>query len=318
MLSSRSTTAAEGETLDSPSSRQPTSSSQIVFFLAAVFAALLISPGTASALPCNPETRIGGSSEISASQTAQRGASTPRHIRQLGRSVRQLAHGLGVFINQDPIGFAGGLNLYQYVGNNPLRYTDPLGLAGGSILVPLAIALLATMNRSNPEAPSAFDLPDETLIKLLELLGASEGQAEYGAAGCMLAAGGVGLVKGTLRSGRRKLISLLKALLARKAGFSGRGVPLILDNSLGVSIKQLAKLLRDKGFDARTVGEIFDGVDPKDPNIRRLAQQLGGRVVASDRGRQLGQGFGELGIHIPGAVRLPETALRLIEEALKK
>jgi RHS repeat-associated protein len=35
---------------------------------------------------------------------------------------------LGRFISRDPIGFAGGLNLYGYVGNNPLTFTDPYGL----------------------------------------------------------------------------------------------------------------------------------------------------------------------------------------------
>jgi len=35
---------------------------------------------------------------------------------------------IGRFISKDPIGFAGGLNLYSYVGNNPIRYIDPLGL----------------------------------------------------------------------------------------------------------------------------------------------------------------------------------------------
>ncbi len=35
---------------------------------------------------------------------------------------------LGRFINQDPIGFLGGLNLYSYVGNNPVTYRDPMGL----------------------------------------------------------------------------------------------------------------------------------------------------------------------------------------------
>jgi len=32
------------------------------------------------------------------------------------------------FLQPDPIGYAGGLNLYTYVGNNPLNWIDPFGL----------------------------------------------------------------------------------------------------------------------------------------------------------------------------------------------
>jgi len=34
----------------------------------------------------------------------------------------------GRFISKDPIGYQGGINVYAYAHNNPLRYVDPKGL----------------------------------------------------------------------------------------------------------------------------------------------------------------------------------------------
>jgi RHS repeat-associated protein len=35
---------------------------------------------------------------------------------------------LGRFISEDPIGIAGGINLYAYAGNDPVNFFDPSGL----------------------------------------------------------------------------------------------------------------------------------------------------------------------------------------------
>ncbi len=40
---------------------------------------------------------------------------------------------IGRFISEDPIELQGGVNLYQYTKNNPLKFTDSLGLAPGDL-----------------------------------------------------------------------------------------------------------------------------------------------------------------------------------------
>lgn len=46
------------------------------------------------------------------------------------------ASGRWYYLSADPIGLAGGMNLYGYVGGDPVNWVDPEGLAGCKVLFP--------------------------------------------------------------------------------------------------------------------------------------------------------------------------------------
>ena len=67
--------------------------------------------------------------------------------------ARYYHSGIGLFISQDPIGFDGrDMNLYRYVKNNPLSWTDP----SGKVLIEVR------MNTSNSRGNHAYILVHET------------------------------------------------------------------------------------------------------------------------------------------------------------
>jgi uncharacterized protein RhaS with RHS repeats len=56
-----------------------------------------------------------------------------------GRSIPSYPS-LGRFLSRDPIGFAGGLNLYEYAGNSPVDSVDPDGLIAQAIPIGWGLA----------------------------------------------------------------------------------------------------------------------------------------------------------------------------------
>jgi RHS repeat-associated protein len=74
--------------------------------------------------PFGKATASGASSTNTSKYTAREDDQTGLYYYR----ARYYSPRLQRFISEDPIGIAGGINLYAYVGNNPVSYSDPFGL----------------------------------------------------------------------------------------------------------------------------------------------------------------------------------------------
>ena len=99
------------------------------FFLLA--ALLLLGCFPALAIRPQPlETRVGGWEQFASGQTSVVAVQSPENAMGLRGCAYKSASGRLKWLNQDPIQERGGINLYDYVGNNPVNKIDPLGLFG--------------------------------------------------------------------------------------------------------------------------------------------------------------------------------------------
>ncbi|MCP4591169.1 MAG: RHS repeat-associated core domain-containing protein [bacterium] len=78
--------------------------------------------------PTTPLTRHGFAGAWGYQSPSAASVGSPESSGLLHVGARYYDPALGRFLQRDPVGIAGGLNVYAYVGNSPLLHTDPAGL----------------------------------------------------------------------------------------------------------------------------------------------------------------------------------------------
>jgi RHS repeat-associated protein len=74
----------------------------------------------------------------------------------------------GRYISADPIGLAGGMNLYAYVGGNPVNGVDPEGLTGETLPGPVPLPVPPVAIPGTPENEAFVDATMDLIDSLTD------------------------------------------------------------------------------------------------------------------------------------------------------
>ena len=187
------------------------------------------------------------------------------------------------FINADPIGFAGGMNWYQYANNSPLMYVDPSGLNVYAI-----DGTWTDARRSPVPYSNAHDLAERARI-------AGEHALYYEGPGAQ-STGLRRLWQGATGAGSDRIVDDVYQDIRRDlASGTGNGVVNLVGWSRGASIAtQVAQRLGNDDIEVNFMG-LYDAVD-RNPfrdypdtvpsNVRNFAHARSGqsnRIFRSER-----------------------------------
>jgi RHS repeat-associated protein len=76
--------------------------------------------------------------------------------------LREFSPLLGRWLQQDPLGYVDGLNLYQYVNDNPVNYRDPTGQAFWLLVIVVAVVVILPLAGSSQPPPPPPPPPPPT------------------------------------------------------------------------------------------------------------------------------------------------------------
>ena len=166
---------------------------------------------------------------------------------------------MGRFINEDPLGFAGsGPNFYAYVGDDPIDFSDPSGLARGSWWDPRSYYTDGwTTLRDIGTAAEAFTdtITFGSASRLNDALGANVAVDRCGIGHKLAAAGGF---VASIPLGGEALPAALKWLPNRAKGAIGEGLSIVKNALSGSTL--VGRQVKAAQLGLKGLTTVFDSV----------------------------------------------------------